>query len=84
MSFDAIVIGAGHNGLVVANYLAKAKLKVLVVERRSTLGGCCTTEELIPNAPGFKVNGGAIDHILIQRTPIIQELELDSFGCSML
>ncbi|PSN83467.1 hypothetical protein B9Q11_01385 [Candidatus Marsarchaeota G2 archaeon ECH_B_SAG-F08] len=80
MSFDAIVIGAGHNGLVVANYLAKAKLKVLVVERRSTLGGCCTTEELIPNAPGFKVNGGAIDHILIQRTPIIQELELDSFG----
>jgi phytoene dehydrogenase-like protein len=48
---DVIVIGAGHNGLVCAAYLAKAGLDVLVVERSHRLGGACITEELVP---GFK------------------------------
>jgi beta-carotene ketolase (CrtO type) len=78
--YDVVVVGAGHNGLVCANYIAKHGLRVAVFERRGIAGGCCTTEELIPNAPGFRVNGGAIDHILIQRTPIIRELELDKYG----
>jgi phytoene dehydrogenase-like protein len=46
--YDAIIVGAGHNGLVAASYLADAGLRVLVAERRSLVGGACVTEELIP------------------------------------
>ena len=53
---DAIIIGAGHNGLVTAAYLAKAGYKVLVLERRDIVGGCCITEE---PWPGFIVHGVA-------------------------
>ena len=53
---DIIVIGAGHNGLVCAAYLARAGLDVLVLERREVLGGACATEELIP---GFKFSSCA-------------------------
>ncbi len=48
MSYDAIVVGAGHNGLVAAFYLARGGLRVLVVEALPTVGGACKTEELIP------------------------------------
>ncbi len=48
-TYDAIIIGAGHNGLVTAAYLAKAGYKVLVLERREIVGGCCITEELWPS-----------------------------------
>jgi len=43
---DVIVIGSGHNGLIVANYLAKAGLKVLIMERRLEAGGGLSTEEI--------------------------------------
>jgi len=43
VSYDLIVIGAGHNGLVTAAYAARAGLKVLVLERREVLGGACVT-----------------------------------------
>ena len=46
--YDAIIIGAGHNGLVTAAYLARAGRKVLVLERRELVGGCVVTEELWP------------------------------------
>src|SRR5512145_1915504 len=46
--YDAIIVGAGHNGLIAAGYLAKERLKVLVLERRPIVGGACVTEELIP------------------------------------
>ncbi len=49
---DAIVVGAGHDGLVTACYLARAGLRVLVLERRPIVGGACVTEETFP---GFKV-----------------------------
>ena len=49
--YDAIVIGAGHNGLVTAAYLAKAGKKVLVLERRAIIGGIAVTEEIFP---GFR------------------------------
>ena len=48
MKYDAIIIGGGHNGLVTACYLAKAKWKVLVLERRYLVGGACVTEEASP------------------------------------
>ena len=46
-TYDAIIIGAGHNGLVTAAYLAKAGKKVLVLERRSMVGGIAVTEEIV-------------------------------------
>ena len=56
ISYDTIVIGAGHNGLVAAAYLSRAGHKVLVLERRDTVGGATTTEEVFP---GFRVDTGA-------------------------
>ena len=51
VSYDAIVIGGGHNGLTHAAYLARGGKKVLVLERRHVLGGAAVTEEVFP---GFK------------------------------
>ena len=53
---DAVVVGAGHNGLVAAAYLARAGLRTVVCERRQIVGGACTTEEF---APGFRASPGA-------------------------
>ena len=47
-SYDAVVVGAGHNGLTAAAYLARAGLTTLVVERRAVVGGACVTEEIAP------------------------------------
>ncbi len=47
-AYDVAIIGAGHNGLVAANYLARAGRKVIVVEARDVVGGACVSEELIP------------------------------------
>ena len=52
-SYDAIVIGAGHNGLVCGSYLAQKGLRVLIVERSDRIGGACVTEELFP---GFRIS----------------------------
>ena len=62
-TYDAIIIGAGHNGLVTAAYLARAGYKVLVLERREIVGGCCITEELWP---GFKVSTAAYVNSLLR------------------
>src|SRR5438552_4926306 len=78
--FDAIIIGAGHNGLVTAAYLARAGYKVLVLERRHVLGGCCVTEEVWP---GFKVSTAAYVNSLL-RPEIIRDLELKKYGFEMI
>lgn len=78
--FDAIVGGAGHNGLVCAAYLAKTGLKVLVLERRHVIGGACVTEELWP---GYRVSTASYVMSLLQPR-IIQELELRKYGFEVL
>jgi beta-carotene ketolase (CrtO type) len=84
-AYDAIVIGAGHNGLVCAAYLLKAGYSVLLLEKRPVPGGAATTEEALPEtAPGFKFNLCAIDHEFIFLGPIIQELELQKYGLQYL
>src|SRR5205085_4569646 len=74
--YDAIIIGGGHNGLVTACYLARAKWKVLVLERRYVVGGACVTEETFP---GFKVSTAAYVNSLF-RPEIINELRLKDYG----
>ena len=77
---DALIIGAGHNGLVTAAYLARAGLKVLVLERREVVGGCCVTEEVWP---GYKVSTGAYVNSLL-RPEIIRDLQLKKHGFEMI
>lgn len=75
---DIVVLGAGHNGLTAAAYLAKAGLKTLVLEAKERVGGGSATEEL--TAPGYRHDTCASIHGSIQGGPVLQELELDRFG----
>jgi len=74
---DAVVVGAGHNGLVCAAYLARAGLRVLVLEARSSVGGCASTVDALD---GARVNICNCDHSLVLATPIAEELDLARFG----
>jgi phytoene dehydrogenase-like protein len=78
--YDTIVIGAGHNGLVAAAYLARAGKKVLVVERRHVVGGAAVTEEIVP---GFRFSVCSYVVSLL-RPEIIRELELPRHGLELL
>ena len=78
--YDAIIIGGGHNGLVTACYLARAKWKVLVLERRYIVGGACVSEETFP---GFKVSTAAYVNSLF-RPEIIRDLRLADYGFASL
>jgi phytoene dehydrogenase-like protein len=79
-TYDAIVIGAGHNGLVCANYLARAGLKVLVLERRGVIGGAAVTEEI---APGFRAS--IFSYLMSLLHPrIIRDFEMRAHGLVVL
>jgi len=77
---DVIVVGAGHNGLVAACYLAKAGLDVLVVEAAGRVGGATTTAALIPEAPQHLINPCAVDIVLLKASTVVADLELRRFG----
>jgi len=80
--YDVVIIGAGHNGLTCACYLAKAGRKVLVLERRHIVGGAvCTQDDLIP---GYRIDVGSSAHIMIHLTPVLRDLELHKFGLEYL
>lgn len=75
-SYDVLIIGGGHNGLVTAAYLAKAGKKVKVLERRAVVGGAAVTEEF---HPGFK-NSVAAYTVSLLNPKVIRDLELKHFG----
>lgn len=78
--FDCLIIGAGHNGLLTAAYLAKAGKKVCVLERRDVIGGCSVTEELWP---GYKISTAS--YVLSLLLPeIMSELRLKENGLKVL
>ena len=68
--YDAIVVGAGHNGLVTAAYLARAGLRTLLLEARDRVGGTAASESFA----GATVNICNCDHITFRTTPVIEEL----------
>ena len=74
--YDAIIIGAGHNGLVCAFYLAKAGLKVRIVERRDVVGGAAVTEEF---HPGFR-NSVASYTVSLLQPKVIADMRLADHG----
>ncbi len=76
---DVAIIGAGHNGLVAAAYLARAGLSVVVHERRDVAGGACVTEELWP---GVRASPGAYTLSLL-RAEIMRDLDLAAHGLSV-
>ncbi|MGB6451083.1 MAG: NAD(P)/FAD-dependent oxidoreductase, partial [Steroidobacteraceae bacterium] len=73
-TYDVVAIGAGHNGLVAAAYLAAAGKSVLVLERNAWLGGGVVTREL--TVPGFRHDQHSMAHIFIQGNPLLKNDEL--------
>jgi len=78
-TYDAIVIGAGHNGLTAGAYLGAAGLSTLVLERREIVGGCCVTEEI---APGCRASTTSYIASML-RPEVISDLDLASHGLRM-
>ncbi|HLM07799.1 MAG TPA: NAD(P)/FAD-dependent oxidoreductase [Blastococcus sp.] len=76
-SVDVVVVGAGHNGLVAACYLARAGLSVEVVESDEVLGGAVSTVE---RWPGVRVDRGSSAHVIVRHSGIVEELDLAAHG----
>lgn len=76
-SRDVVVVGAGHNGLVAACYLARAGLDVEVVERDTVIGGAVSTVE---RWPGVRVDRGSSIHVMVRHTDLVEDLGLAEFG----
>lgn len=80
--YDVAIIGAGHNGLTCACYLARKGLKVAVLEAREVVGGAVSTRtDLIK---GFRIDEGSSVHLMVHLSPVVKDLELDKFGLKYL
>lgn len=79
-TYDAVVVGAGHNGLITAAYLAKAGMRTVLVEARAAVGGTAASDDFA----GATVNICNCDHITFRTTPVIDELGLTGFGLQYL
>ena len=79
-TWDVIIIGAGPNGLMTAAYLAKAGLKVAVIERRYEIGGGLATEEIM--WPCYYSNAHVVYHMMVDYMPIIKDFNLDNHAMS--
>lgn len=79
-NFDGVVIGAGHNGLTLAAYLARAGLRIAVLERNQRVGGGCSTDS--DRLPGFRLNLHANFYMGMSHCPLIEDLELYRYGFS--
>ncbi len=77
-SFDVVVVGAGPNGLITAAYLARAGLRVAVVERRQEIGGGLSTEETL--FPGHYTNPHAFYHMMTDYMPVLSDFDLPAHG----
>jgi phytoene dehydrogenase-like protein len=81
-TYDAVIIGGGHNGLVAANYLARAGFEVCVLERYHTIGGAAISEE-IDGAPGHYASTGSYVLSLMPQK-ILHELDLFEHGIELI
>src|SRR3981081_1877937 len=77
--YDAVIIGAGHNGLTAAAYLARAGYSTSARERRDIIGGCCVTEQI---APGCRASTTSYIASML-RPEVIRDLHLADHGLRM-
>ena len=78
LEYDVAVIGGGHNGLITSAYLAKAGLKVILLERRGEIGGGLATEEVL--SPCHYANTHATYHMMVEYMPVFKDFDLDKRG----
>ena len=78
--YDAVIVGAGHNGMAAAGYLSRAGKRVLVVERLGKVGGMTSSGYLIPEAPQHLVTPCAVELLFVRGTGLIEDLELSKHG----
>src|SRR5690606_24079787 len=77
---DVVVIGAGHNGMAAAGYLARAGKKVVVVERLAKVGGMTSSGYMIPEAPEHMVTPCAVELLFARKSGIIEDFDLHKYG----
>src|SRR5689334_21526661 len=76
--WDGIIIGGGHNAMTLAGYMLKARMRILILERRQNVGGALETKEV--NNSGFYHNIGANFHVFADVAPPHSDLDLEAYG----